>query len=183
MSERIKILFIVNPISGIGKQNNFEQITKNNINSDRFDWHISYTQYAGNAEEIAAEAIGKYDVVTAVGGDGSINEVAKVLVGTSTALGVIPCGSGNGFARHLGLSLNPRKCIRLLKDARFRTIDTAFVNDSFFVSVAGVGFDSTVAQKFSNLPGRGITTYLKAILTEYFSYIPILIFLYSSIFD
>ena len=173
MSEKLKILFIVNPISGIGKQNNFQHIVETSINNDRFDWQIAHTKYAGNAKEIAADAVKQgYNIVTAVGGDGSINEVAGALAGSRTALAVIPCGSGNGFARHLGLSLKPSKAIRLLKDATFRRIDTAFVNDKFFLSVAGVGFDSTVAEKFAHLPGRGMTTYLKAVLSEYFSYSP-----------
>ncbi|MCQ2973647.1 MAG: diacylglycerol kinase family lipid kinase [Bacteroidales bacterium] len=170
MSNKIKILFIVNPISGIGKQNKFEEILKNNIDYQRFDVEISYTQYAGHAVEIAKNAVNKYDVVTAVGGDGSINEIASQLQNTETALAVIPCGSGNGFARTFNIPLKPDLAIKFLNKAQFRKIDTCLINDKFFISIAGVGFDSLVARKYEEMPTRGFKTYFKAGFNSFFKY-------------
>jgi len=173
MSPKIKILFIVNPISGIGKQKKFEQILDRHIDKERFDFTIEYTQYAGHATEIAAAAVNKYDVVTAVGGDGSINEVAKALVKTETALAIIPCGSGNGLARALHIPVQPWRAIRFLNSAEFKTIDTCQVNDKFFLSIAGAGYDSQVARRYEFFPGRGFKTYFLAVITSFRKYKPI----------
>ncbi|MBR2199701.1 MAG: acylglycerol kinase family protein, partial [Bacteroidales bacterium] len=113
------------------------------INKEKFDYQIEYTQYAGHATEIAAAAAkeGFYDVVAAVGGDGSINEIAKALVKTETALAIIPCGSGNGLARALRIPVQPWRAIKFLDSAEFKKIDTCQVNDKFFLSIAGAGYD------------------------------------------
>ena len=175
MSPKIKILFIVNPISGIGKQKRFEKILNRHINKEKFDYKIEYTQNAGHATEIAAAAAkeGTYDVVTAVGGDGSINEVAKALVKTETALAIIPCGSGNGLARALHIPVQPWRAVRFLNSAEFKTIDTCQVNGQFFFSVAGAGYDSQVARRYEFFPGRGFKTYFWAIITSFQKYKPI----------
>lgn len=173
MSGKIKILFIVNPISGIGKQKKFEQILDRHIDKERFDFTIAYTQYAGHATEIAAAAVNKYDVVTAVGGDGSINEVAKALVKTNTALAIIPCGSGNGLARALHIPLKPKRAIQSLNSAEFKTIDSCRVNDKFFLSIAGAGYDSEVARRYDFFPGRGFKTYFRAVVTSFGKYKPL----------
>lgn len=97
-----KIMFIINPISGVYKKKNVPEKIARYIDYVKYDYTIRFTQYAGHASLIAQQAVEEgYDVCVAVGGDGSINEVAQSLVGTKTALGVIPYGSGNGFATHL----------------------------------------------------------------------------------
>jgi YegS/Rv2252/BmrU family lipid kinase len=173
MSSRIKILFIVNPISGIGKQKRFEKVVNRNLNKEKFDYTIEYTQYAGHATELAAAAVGKYDVVTAVGGDGSINEIAKALVKTETALAIIPCGSGNGLARALRIPVQPWRAVKFLNTAEFKTIDTCQVNDKFFLSIAGAGYDSQVARRYEFFPGRGFKTYFLAIISSFHKYKPL----------
>lgn len=170
MDNKLKILFIVNPISGIGRQKKIEQLIDLNLNKERFVPEICYTQYAGHAIEIARQAVGNYDIVTAIGGDGSINETASQLVGTETALAVIPCGSGNGFARTLNIPLKPEEAVKHLNTADLKTIDTCTVNDKFFISIAGTGFDSVVAAKYEQMPGRGFKTYFKAGFGSFFKY-------------
>ena len=167
---KLKILFVINPISGIGKQKTVEKLIDTHLNKERFVPEICYTQYAGHAIEIARQAVGKYDIVTAIGGDGSINETASQLVGTETALAVIPCGSGNGFARTLNIPLKPEDAVKHLNTADFKTIDTCTVNDKFFISIAGTGFDSVVAAKYEQMPGRGFKTYFKAGFGSFFNY-------------
>ncbi len=173
MSEKIKILFIVNPISGIGKQKRFEKVLNRHLDKEKFDYKIEYTQYAGHATEIASAAVGIYDVVTAVGGDGSINEIAKALVKTETALAIIPCGSGNGLARALRIPVQPWRAVKFLNSAEFKTIDTCQVNDKFFLSIAGAGYDSQVARRYEFFPGRGFKTYFLAIITSFYQYKPL----------
>lgn len=175
MSPKIKILFIVNPISGIGKQKRFEEILSRHLNKEKFDPTIVYTQYAGHATEIAATAAkeGIFDVVTAVGGDGSVNEIAKALFETETALAIIPCGSGNGLARALHIPVQPKRAIKFLNTAEFKTIDTCRVNDKFFLSIAGAGYDSQVARLYDFFPGRGFKTYFWAVVTSFRKYQPV----------
>lgn len=170
---KIKILLIINPISGIGKQKKVEKCIDKSLDLNKFEYTIRYTEYAGHASIIAKESVGKYDVITAVGGDGSINEVAKELQGTETALAIIPCGSGNGLARALGIPVNPSLSIKYLNKAEFKTIDTCEVNKQFFLSLAGAGYDSEVARRYQFLDGRGFKTYFKAIIGSFFKYNPL----------
>ena len=102
-----------------------------------------------------------FDVVYAVGGDGTVHEMAKRLTGRAPALGVLPIGSGNGFARHIGLPLDAAKSIRACSGGRIVTIDTAEVNGEPFLGVMGVGFDAVVAERFASSKVRGLKTYVK----------------------
>ena len=173
MSAKIKILFIVNPISGIGRQKKIEDLIEKNLDTQKFDYQIVYTQYPGHAVKIAEESAPDFDVITAVGGDGSINEIARSLAGTETALAIIPCGSGNGLARTLGIPVIPNMAVKYLNKAEFKTIDTCEVNKQFFLSLAGAGYDSQVARRYQFLEGRGFKTYFKAILGSFFNYKPL----------
>jgi len=170
MKTKLKILFIINPISGIGRQKTVEKLIDTHLDKERFEPEIRYTEYAGHAVEISKQSVGKYDIVTAIGGDGSINEVASQLAGTETALAVIACGSGNGFARTMKLPLDPEKAIKHLNTADFFPIDTCTVNDKFFISIAGTGFDALVASRYEQMPGRGFRTYFKAGFGSFFKY-------------
>ncbi len=171
--KQIKILFIVNPISGIGKQKQVEKLVEDSLDKQRFSATILYTEYAGHATKLAQDAAGIYDVVTAVGGDGSINEIAKALVNTPTALAIIPCGSGNGLARALNIPMKPAHAVEHLNKAEFKAIDSFYVNDRFFISLAGCGYDSLVARLYDFYPGRGFKTYFKAVLSSYLKYKPL----------
>jgi len=166
-----RIVFIINPISGTRHSDNIEVIAKKELNADSFDIVFRYTEYKGHGAVLASEAVSQNaDIVAAVGGDGTINEVASQLVGTQTALAVIPHGSGNGLAYHLHIPIHLKKAIRIIKSLNIIDIDTCLVNGKHFFSIAGIGFDAKVAHDFSLDVQRGFQNYLKYIIKNYFSY-------------
>ena len=112
MTDKKKILFIINPISGVGKKNIIPPLIEQHINADGFDYKIKYTEYRNHGHEIALEGKEQYNAIIAVGGDGSVNEIGSALVNSEAALGIIPCGSGNGLARHLKIPLKPADAIK-----------------------------------------------------------------------
>ncbi len=169
-----KILFIINPKSGIGKYKLLASYIEKALDKDLFDYDILYTKYAGHGTELAQEAVRKsYNIVVVSGGDGTINEIAKALVGSETLLGIIPVGSGNGLAHHLKIPINPIQAIEIINKTKSITIDTANVNNNLFVSIAGVGFDALVAKKFTKVKRRGFLSYFKIIAKEYPKYKPL----------
>lgn len=171
MNTSMKLLAIINPISGTGKQKGIDGVLKKYLNTDKFQLFIEYTQYAGNASEIAKDAILKqYDAVLAIGGDGTINEVASSLAGSDVAMGIIPCGSGNGLARHLGIPMSVAKAIDWLNKAEIISMDTVKANDKLFVNVAGVGFDAFISHEFDKMDSRGLISYFKAVVNSFFTY-------------
>lgn len=173
--EKEKVLIIINPISGTGRQRTALKAIKNGIDRINFDFEVKETKYACHATEIARQAAAdKYDIVVAVGGDGTVNEVASGLVGTETKMGIIPCGSGNGLARSLKIPLTPAKAVATLNENRMKRIDTMLVNENFCVSIAGIGFDALIAKEFQEKPKntRGFHSYLQLIATKYPTYKP-----------
>ena len=169
-----KILFIINPKSGIGKYKLLASYIENALDKDLFDYDILYTKFAGHGTELAQEAVRKsYNIVVVSGGDGTLNEIAKALVGSETLLGIIPVGSGNGLAHHLKIPINPIQAIEIINKTKSITIDTAYVNNNLFVSIAGVGFDALVAKKFTKVKRRGFLSYFKIIAKEYPKYKPL----------
>lgn len=135
---------------------------------------IVYTEYAGHAAELSQRAVDDgFDVVAAVGGDGTINEVARALVGTDVAMAVVPFGSGNGLARCLHLPHSPNKALEQINGFHTLRIDTARVNGCPFLSIAGVGLDAQTAYDFSRDPNRGFVTYVKYALDNYLHREPI----------
>jgi diacylglycerol kinase (ATP) len=102
-----KIRFIINPKSGVQQKNDFPALIEKYIDKSQFDFDIAHTEYKKHAKEIAAKSAAEgYDIVCAVGGDGSVHEVGTVLIGTKTQLAIIPAGSGNGLARHLQIPMD-----------------------------------------------------------------------------
>jgi YegS/Rv2252/BmrU family lipid kinase len=167
------ILYIINPISGIGKKKNIEELIRTNTDSSTFDYRVKFTKGPGDGTRLAKEAVDAgVDVVVAVGGDGTVNEIGQALVGSSTALGIIPTGSGNGLARHLKIPFRFEKAIGVITRCKIRKIDTATINDQVFLSIAGVGYDAFVAKKFANAPKRGFFTYFRIVSNEYSQYRP-----------
>jgi diacylglycerol kinase (ATP) len=168
-----KIVFIVNPISGGRNKSGFEEMVKKNLNLDNFDPIINYTQRAGHASEFAKEAlIQNIKKIVAVGGDGTVNEVAKMLMNSDAVLGIIPFGSGNGLARHMGIPVNPSKAINYLNNASVKINDAGMINDMPFFCTSGMGFDAHIGKIFATLKGRGFAGYIKAVLKEFASYKP-----------
>ena len=160
------MLFIVNPISGKGKAKKAKLVKM--LQSRGLN--VAFTEYAGHAEVLAREATA--NVVVAVGGDGTVNEVARGLVGTDKALGIIPCGSGDGLARHLGIPHNVDKALAIIEKGNSRLMDAAEVNGRLFFSVCGVGFDAVVSEKFAKCGKRGLSNYVKLGLKTWINYIP-----------
>jgi len=159
----MKIRFIINPISGTGKQKGIEEYISKYIEN----FEIIYTQKAGDATKISKEAAKEnIDAVVAVGGDGTVNECLKGLVNTNTALGVIPCGSGNGFAYHIGMKRKIKQAIIQLTDTRIEEVDSCSANGAPFVNVSGIGFDAHISNLFTTLKVRGLINYLRIILKE-----------------
>ena len=168
-----KVLFIINPKSGIGKHKLLESYINKALDKNRFEYDISYTKFAGQGTVLSKEAVDKaYDIVVASGGDGSVNEVARGLIGSKTLLGIIPVGSGNGLAHHLQIPVNLIQAIELINKTKTINIDTACINDKLFVSIAGIGFDALVAKKFTKVKRRGFLSYFKIIAKEYPKYKP-----------
>ena len=168
-----RILFIVNPISGIGKQDRVQQLIEDRLDKNIFKAEITFTNSQGHATELSRKAaVDGFEIVAAVGGDGTVNETAAGLVGTATALAILPAGSGNGLARHLKIPMNLKHALDIIGREKIMKIDTASINEQLFVNVAGVGFDASVAKKFAASGKRGFSTYLRITTSSYTSYQP-----------
>ena len=166
------LLFIVNPISGIGRQKKIETLIEQTIDRGLFDYTVRYTERIHHGTDLAKEAVeqGCYDAIVAVGGDGSVNDVVSGLVGSNLALGIIPCGSGNGLARNLKIPLTPTHAIEAINHYKIAEIDTIYLNDRIVASIAGIGFDARVARRMKQTKVRGLQAYAKIILTDYPTY-------------
>ncbi len=164
--------FIINPSAG--KHKNLKTL-ENDIKNLFPQAEIIYTKYAGHAKELALEAsLKNYKTVIAVGGDGTINEVTQGLVKSNTALGIIPCGSGNGFARLIKMPLkDTKKCLEIIKANKTKLIDVGVAGGEYFLNVAGLGFDAVIAQKFALSKRRGKLPYFKIGIREFFNYKPL----------
>ena len=172
-SEKKHITFIVNPISGTQEKEQIIALINEYLDIDKYTFQIIYTQYAGHAEEIASQcAEENHFAVVAVGGDGTVNEVARALTHTHTALGIIPCGSGNGLARHLQISMQPRKAIEAINEGIIERIDYGTINRRKFFCTCGVGFDAFVSLKFAEAGKRGLNTYIEQSLNASLNYKP-----------
>jgi diacylglycerol kinase family enzyme len=170
---RKSILFIVNPVSGIGKHKGVERLIEDGLDKTQFNPRIVYTSGPGDATDISSKAAAEgIEIIVAVGGDGTVNETAAGLVGTASAMAIVPAGSGNGLARHLGIPMNLKRAIDIINTGRIIKIDTATINDQLFVNVAGVGFDASVAKKFAVAGKRGFSTYLRITTSSYKDYEP-----------
>lgn len=173
MDEKKKISFIINPISGTqGKEQVLKWIDER-LDKEKYAQEVVYTERAGHAVEIASQKAREgVHAVVAIGGDGTINEIARSLVHTQTALGIIPCGSGNGLARHLQIPMEPKKAIDIINEGLIDVIDYGKINEVPFFCTCGVGFDAFVSLKFSKAGRRGPLTYLEKTLLESLKYRP-----------
>jgi YegS/Rv2252/BmrU family lipid kinase len=166
-----KLQFIINPIAGKGLAPRITALVEKSGLQNIYDITIHLTEYPQHATQLAAKAVqDKCDVVVAVGGDGTVNEVAAALNGSDTALGIIPAGSGNGFARHIGMKLQPTAALEQLKKSTLKAVDTIFINGIFSLNVSGFGFDGYVAWLFNKSNKRGLSNYTKIALKEYYRY-------------
>jgi len=166
------IKFIYNPYSGLIHP---EQLIKRII-AYYFPTNLCYydfnsTEFRGHAYQLSTEAVEKgYDIVVAIGGDGTVNEAASGLVNSDTALGIIPNGSGNGLARGLGIPISIRRAAKLITTGQTRTIDVGQIDDKFFFVIAGLGFDAIIGKRFEDGKIRGPAPYYIAGFREFFRY-------------
>ena len=168
-----KIVFIMNPISGTSAKKDIPYLIEELLDKEQFDYSIRETEYAGHAYEIAKESKEQgIDIVVAVGGDGTVNEVGRALVHSNTALGIIPTGSGNGLARHLLIPMKIKGAIQVLNDCEITDLDYGIINEHPFFCTCGVGFDAFISEKFAEAGKRGPITYLENILKEGLKYEP-----------
>ena len=171
MDKGKKILAVINPISGTDRKNYIPDMLNRQFEDAGFNIEIRFTRYANHAFALAKEAAQKnYYGVLAVGGDGTVNEVASALCRTDTALGIIPNGSGNGLARHLHIPLNIEDAISVVKEEHIESLDYCTANDLPFFCTCGIGFDAQVSEKFAKSGTRGPIGYVKSALSEYLKY-------------
>ncbi|RPH34589.1 MAG: YegS/Rv2252/BmrU family lipid kinase [Bacteroidales bacterium] len=168
-----KILFLINPISGTKKKDNLaEQILKL-LDHSRYEAEIHVTRFRGDATGIVPIKMAEgYNKFVAVGGDGTVNEIAKALVDSEGILGIIPIGSGNGLARHLRIPINIEKAMKLINRGNVEAIDYGRINGSPFFCTCGVGFDAHIGNEFAKNKGRGFLTYIKVTISDFFNYKP-----------
>jgi len=169
MKQRIR--FIINPISGVGKKNNIPNLIESYLDLSKFEYDISYTEYRKHAKILAYQSSREgFDIVCAVGGDGSVHEVGTALIGTKTKLAILPTGSGNGLARSLNISLDLIKSIECINNGNSIIMDTVVVNDKPFLGTGGYGFDALIAKRFDEHDSRGFTSYIKLVFKELFDF-------------
>lgn len=165
------ICFIYNPFSGPRKIGRLENLIRENLDLDKFEYVIRETASPKDAMRLASAAVReRFDMVVAVGGDGTINEIVQGMGTNPLILGIIPIGSGNGLARHLGIPLEPEKAIRILNAMNVRNIDIASINGYPFISIAGLGFDARVANRYNKQKIRGFFSYAMIVIREFFRY-------------
>lgn len=169
----MKVLFIVNPYSGIKDWEEVVQYIKRFWGGTKHKLEIAAIWKVGDGEMLARKAASdRFDMVVAVGGDGTINEIARGLLHTDTALGVVPGGSGNGFARVFKIPLSRRRAVIKLLDPEYKWMDVGEVNGKIFLVTCGAGMDAHVSHIFSHGPRRGLWSYYVAAAKIFFGYDP-----------
>ncbi len=159
-----RLRFIINPIAGTKFKVLREQAIAQVIDSDKFDFDIKFTEYAGHAEFLAKEAVEEgIHIIAIAGGDGSINEASRGIKFSETAMAIIPIGSGNGVARKLNIPLKVKKALELINEGVVKTIDGGELNGRFFLMTPGIGFDAQMLRTFDQFEMRGVWGYLKSL--------------------
>ncbi len=177
------LMIIINPRAGVVANQGFDHLIideahkltyhlpDGNGEPMKYNVDVRYTRRPGHAISLAREAVEKnYYGVLACGGDGTVNEVARGVCGSAVAMGVIPLGSGNGLARHLGIPMTIRGAMKVIQEDRVLNADYATANGRPFFCTFGVGFDAEVTEKFNRRPGRGLNNYIRTVLEQYFKY-------------
>lgn len=169
-----KIAFILNPISGTHHKRKVLEYIKEII-AQRVEYEPFYytTKCAKDAYYAAKNFVeNNYSIIVAIGGDGTINEVAGALVNSNSVLGIIPIGSGNGLARHLKIPLNYKKAVDVILKGKTKLIDAAKVNGKVFFCTAGIGYEAAIGNKFNMAGSRGLLTYMETCTKVFFNYKP-----------
>ena len=165
-----KALFVINPVAGGKSKDHVPQLIQQHLDKAAIEPTIVFTEEAGHAHWLAKEAAKTYQSIIAVGGDGTVNEVASAVVGTSAALGILPFGSGNGLSRFLSIPMDTAKAIQNINDNNIELIDAGQLDGQWFFNMAGMGFDAHISQVFAQKTKRGFITYFKSALQEIVNY-------------
>lgn len=170
----MRATLIINPIAGTHRHRDLPSIVAKRLETWGYALDIRETQGRGDATEFAARAVADgYDIVIAAGGDGTVNETAAALCDTDTALAILPCGSGNGLARHLEIPADPVEALNILENPRIVSTDYGTVNDGRkFFCTFGMGFDAAVSHTFANQKRRGRMSYVKSAIEEIIRFKP-----------
>lgn len=172
-SSTLKILLIINPISGTNSKHGLRELIESRVKSMGHIIDTKQTEGPGDATKFAkAATTDNYDVVLACGGDGTVNEVAAGLIGSNVALGILPNGSGNGLARHIDLPVDPILALNILKKGRVVNCDYCTANGLPFFCTFGLGFDAAVSLRFAGGHKRGLIAYLKSAIDEFVRFTP-----------
>ena len=168
-----KVLFVLNPIAGSRKLRIDDKRIHRYFDGSAVEPQCVYTEYAGHGAALARAYKDKVDEIIAVGGDGSLNEIATQLVHTEVKLGIIPTGSGNGLARHVGIPVHSLRALEIIKEGCVQRIDVGLMNDRYFFSNAGLGIDANIIKRYNDITQRGWFTYGRLGVSEYFKLKPI----------
>ena len=173
MAEKKRIIFIVNPVSGTSGKNFVLKLIEDYLDKSLYEHEVMKTEHVGHATELAKQAAEEgADIVCAIGGDGTVNEVATGLIHTQTALAIIPSGSGNGLARHLRIPTDPLSAIKIINRGLTQPMDYGIVNKRPFFCTCGVGFDAFISQRFAESGKRGPVSYIENVLNSSLNYHP-----------
>ena len=168
-----RVYAIINPISGVGSKRKIPKMIEDICKLENCDLKILFTESIGHASELTQQALdAAADIIIAVGGDGTVNEIACAMMHSSSLLGIIPKGSGNGLARELHIPMDTKRALDNIFSGVITTIDGCKANEKIFFCTCGVGFDAAVSQKFAREKRRGSLTYIKNMVEEYLSYKP-----------
>lgn len=167
------LMLIINPISGTNSKNGLAEMVESCLASMGREIEVRYTTCQGDATKFARLAVESgYAGVLAAGGDGTVNETAIALCGSEVPLGIIPAGSGNGLARHIGIPVDPRLSLRVIEEGHIVDCDYGTVNGRPFFCTFGVGFDAAVSHRFARQRHRGKLSYIRSAISEYVTYHP-----------
>lgn len=169
MNEVNKVLFIINKHAGKGYQAKLEGAIIDACVKNNIECSIEYTKARGHATALAREATG-FDQVVAVGGDGTVNEVAQGLIHSAMPMGILPNGSGNGLARHLKIPINIPEALVYLMESKPIPMDTFTLNGKLSLNVSGIGFDGHIANIFGKETKRGLQGYARHTINEFFAF-------------
>ena len=168
---KIKIVFIINPIAGGKNKNHFSKVIASHLNASKFEYELIQTESEKHAYELTKAAIlNGAEIVVAVGGDGTINEIGSALIGNTCTLAIIPYGSGNGLARSLKIPMNTIQAVKLINQFKTAKIDAAKLNEHYFFNMSGMGFDAHISHVFAKDKNRGLLGYVKATFSELKNY-------------
>ena len=169
-----KIFLIINKYAGHHEGERAVEVVIPFLQANGCLVKYAFTQHPGHASELARKAVETgFDLVVALGGDGTVNEVAQGLIGTNTPMGIVPMGSGNGLARELGISMNMQKAGQTLINGTDLHIDVCRMNNQRFLCTSGIGFDAQIAYKMSKASSRGFMRYIQLVIKESLFYKPI----------